>query len=261
LVKKQFPRDRLFKDEANRGGDLRADDGSLTFLNLAAFLREASPLWPQKADLFTSVPPQDIGRLASVLDILSQPLRRARFEGTTLIPSVIADLERSEVRITAFLAKLWSPSLGGEVATIFLNEFLRRIAVKAKVSMPTLEELSQGYSIACEQCPLGDQQDRLDMVIEGRDFIIAIEVKIGTIEGRDQLNRYVTSVRRRADGLGKRCHLVFLSPFKPSISSFPHAEWTDIVLAARTVLPALRSNWSVQHNFIHAFGNHVKEFL
>jgi hypothetical protein len=231
---------------------------------LEAYLAQAKPLLAMKLNPASVEPaPQDPMRLEQALAALRDPLRTARGEGATIIPAMMAALRQSEVDVTAMLAKLWSPALGGEASVLFLDAFLRRLGGKSEGELPNLERLGRrGYSVTCELCPLGDRQDRVDMVVEADDFMIGIEVKINADEGHAQLDRYVEALRRRAQGLGKEApYLVFLSRFKPpSDRRLIHALWSDVSAAARATLPRARRDWSVQHNFIHAFANHIDTF-
>jgi hypothetical protein len=90
---------------------------------------------------------------------------------------------------------------------------------------------------------LGQAENRVDLSIEGRDFLLIIEVKIDAGEGPVQLQRYDEILRAKAALLGKRPSLLYLSPRPPESApcGTVHARWTDVVSAAQEVGRAYKS--------------------
>ena len=76
------------------------------------------------------------------------------------------------------------------------------------------------YSIAAETWPLGNDDSRIDLAIEGAQFIIVIELKIDAREGIDQIEKYMNILRagekQASQGKDIRFHL-----FKPPCSVKP----------------------------------------
>jgi hypothetical protein len=208
-------------------------------------------------------PPPDVGKMGRFFEELKPLLASARKRGDFNNPWIIAGLKRDEVKNTAVLAGLWNPSAGGEMAVQFLNNFLEPLRTKAPDGheLPTLEQLQKHYSIGCEQCPLGDQSDRMDILIEGDEFLLCIEVKIDAILQPNQLQRYDAALQQRARGVSKKHSVVFLTVSKPSIQELAtHGTWKDVAAAARKTLSAKRSTWSFNQHLLEFFAQHVVKF-
>ena len=167
-------------------------------------------------------------------------------------PWALAGLKRVEVRNAATLAGLWRSSI---VGTAFLDAFLRRINVKER--LPERTVLEQGYGVRIEDCPLGLASDRVDITIEGRRFLVGIEVKIGAGLGPRQLERYVETIRTRA-GRDRRWAVVMLAPRPDTRPDVVPARWHDVAAAAEQIaeqFPADHHAWLVSQ-----FGAHVGTF-
>lgn len=198
-------------------------------------------------------------RLETVLSALSKVLGNARSAGAMINPWTVAGLKRREVRNAAVLAALWSPAQGGVTALRFLTEFLRRVDARDQ-SLPTAEDLVQGYTVRAECSPEGDLRDRVDLVLEGPRHIVGIEVKIGAGEGADQLDRYARSINNVAQGRDKAAVLIFLAPFAPSRADVLHANWSTVRSAAFAAVPSKRSDWTFMDHLVSSFGRHVATF-
>ncbi|QYC11511.1 PD-(D/E)XK nuclease family protein [Brevundimonas nasdae] len=104
-----------------------------------------------------------------------------------------------------FAAALWREA-AGETATEFDLRLLRRSAV--------------------EVCPLADQADRVDISLEGDDFVLFIEVKVDANLQPDQLGRYAEAARRSASLRSKLRHAVIY--LAPSLTLLPDTcVWID----------------------------------
>lgn len=127
-------------------------------------------------------------RLARVFAAFAAPLESHR-ERLRHNPWNMARLGRYEVRNAAVLAQLWDPVLSGPSARRFLRSYLARLADPAG-QLPTPDQLARPFRIRTEHCPTGNRSERVDITIEGEDFLLGIDVKIDAGEGHEQLVRY-----------------------------------------------------------------------
>lgn len=235
---------------------------------LGPLFAELRPHLSQDAAEISSTQPSarqdfELGDLAGLLGPLRAALQAARRQGGILNVWTIAGLRRDEVRNAGVLAAMFSAAESADRGSAFLEAFLDRIENGDRSRLPTREQLAAGYSVQTEACPLGAADDRVDLSIEGPDFILVIEVKIDAGEGREQLTRYETVLRRKAEALGKRAALVYLSPTRPKslpAGSF-YADWSTVVKAARSVVTHRpRMDRSVQDLLLRQFAEHVRQF-
>ena len=213
---------------------------------LETFLNAARPLQVAIAAGHTTrnVNTLDVLRLRGTLDAISPLLNKIRATGVGFNPWVAAGLKHNEVRNSAALASLWRTGTCGETARAFLLAFLERVRYPDDHLAFITNQILAGctYSVACEQCPMGEVTDRIDLLIEGEGFLLGIEVKIHAGLGERQLERYVSSLQRRAELSKQRLSLIFLAPndLRAGISA-GYASWNDIAGAARKVAKATRS--------------------
>lgn len=226
---------------------------------LERFCALASQLFPPRGVRHTH-PPIDEVKLASLLPHLSSALRKGRNSGCMLNPWTAAGLSRREVRNAAVLASLWSRTQCGEAGAQFLSEFFARVEQQSLTSLPSRDELADGYTVRTECCLDTDGADRVDLVVESSRHLVGIEIKIDAREGPQQLSRYITTIERSASRLNKRSAVILLAPFRPSSPQVLTAGWSAVRAAAQAALPVRRSNYSFTHQLIAAFGAHVRKF-
>lgn len=169
-----------------------------------------------------------------------------------------AGLKQDEVRNTAALA-WWldcngSHALGNELLTCLIE------ALTEQVNLPTLNEC-KNYRVIAEALPLGDIEDRIDIEIQGNDFLIFIEVKINAAEGPEQLQRYHDLLKKKADlyNLKKRA-LIYLTRYESPKTNVECLclSWRQLALALeRRKLPE-----SVNHTqqLLRQFCQHIQSF-
>lgn len=237
-------------------------------VRLGALLEELRPLIAAQAAKAASRPPphrrglerDDVARL---LDVLGPAVTAARLQGAVLNVWTTSGLRRDEVRnarvLAAMFSQVESPDRGGE----FLQAFLDRIGGGDRSRLPTRDELTSAYTVQTEACPLGAADDRVDLSIEGAGFICLIEVKIDAGEGREQLARYESVMRRKAEALGKRAVLIYLSPSRPNVlpAGAFYADWSIVAKSARAVVSQRpRNERSVQDLLLWQFAEHIRQF-
>jgi hypothetical protein len=113
--------------------------------------------------------------------------------------------------------------------------------------------------VRTEECPLGSETDRVDIAIDGPDFVLFVEVKIDALEGKEQLRRYAEAARRKANAYGKaHGRVIYLSPRPPLVPPPEVAVVTwRVVARALSALPRAGFNGALAHGFAH----HVRSFL
>lgn len=201
----------------------------------------------------------------ALVDCLAQirtSVQKVRASGAMINPWTLAGLGRKEVRNAAVLAGLWNPVMAGEAAIMFLSAFLRRVEAANDVRLPNFTALSRGYAILTEDCAAGQASERIDLTIEGPDYLIGIEIKIDAGEGKAQLERYHTALvaRAKSRGLmaaGLTSHLIFLAPRQPSLVGVPVANWRDVANAARA---AAGDSPTFFAHLLVAFADHIEKF-
>lgn len=190
--------------------------GLTSFFDRAAALRQASP--DQQLERLKSVLGDIIGsaqrglgprttlsadRLRAVLDAVGGPLADARRRGAFVNVWAVAGLGRSEVRTAAVLAWLLDPSGSHGGGDAYAQALWR----SAHDETPGFN-LSGLRRASPEVTPLGDGSDRVDIVLEGDDFLVFIEVKIDAGQQPGQLTRYAAAAARTAALRGKPHHAV-----------------------------------------------------
>jgi hypothetical protein len=207
------------------------DTASERIARLDAFLAAAHPYLHRGSP--TPLRRVDPTRLGEVLRQLREPLERQRAEGRALNVWSVAGLKRDEVRNTAVLAELLRHERLGDVARAFLAAIVER----ARAGVPEFPVIDPfgAYRVSTEVCPLGQRNTRVDLVIETDAHLLGIEVKIGAVEGLDQLARYAAALSDRAAQDGKMAALVYLSGWPPAVlpEHAAHITWRDVHQAAR----------------------------
>lgn len=205
----------------------------------------------------------DPAKLDALIAALQPAIASARAGGTLQNVWSMAGLKRDEVRNSAVLAALFNPVVSGQRGVAFLNMFLDLLRRPDRPGLPQQEDLARGYTVQTEACPLGAADDRVDLSIEGPDFLLLIEVKIGAGEGLEQLSRYDRVLRRKAETLGKRAALIYLSP-TPALAPPPgsiYASWRSVVRAANAVVRAhAATNQTFQDQLLRQFAHHARQF-
>lgn len=226
---------------------------------LARFFSDARPLLRARRRPHVERREIQPEQLAECFLLLAPALAEVRSAGLIMNPWTVAGLKRAEVRNAAVLASLWAPAQGGAMATAFLDAFLRRIETPDHL-LPATAQLARGYAVRTEHCPVGEASERVDLTIEGVDFLLGIEVKIDAGEGERQLDRYVSSVERWSELSGKPASVIFLAPFPSPTLGVLSASWSDVIAAARAVLPRKQRDFGFNHHLVDSFARHAAQF-
>lgn len=227
---------------------------------LARFLRDYREMRASLAasPQATRRPAADPAVLAGFLEALCSCC--ARWRQTDRISNIwaIAGLKRDAVRTTAALA--WWLDPAGEHG--FGNAILREVL--AALGAPLLSELSVDapYRVRTEYCAFGEATDRVDIVIDGPDFLLFIEVKIDAPEGPNQLNRYVRKASAFAQATGKPVFAVlYLSDAaRPDLPDLVvPLRWRAIADAIEAVRRADDQPNSFRSQAARQFAEHVRQ--
>lgn len=92
------------------------------------------------------------------------------------------------------------------------------------------------YKTRTEVWPLDDRESRIDIEIDDSRFLIFIEAKIASGEGRNQLQRYVELARLKADG--RPWAVVYLTPKGRSVENdrVTPASWNQVSGAVKSCI-------------------------
>lgn len=169
-----------------------------------------------------------------------------------------AGLKQDEVRNTVALA--WWLDCNGthNLKSIVLAQLLNTL--DKSDNLPTVDQLGN-YQVMVESLPLGDIEDRIDIEIQGDDFLIFIEVKINAREGPEQLKRYHDLLHKKADfyKLEKRA-LIYLTRYELSKTNIDClcVSWRQLALA----LERLKLSEEVGHtnSLLWQFCRHIQSF-
>ncbi len=165
--------------------------------------------------LQTSYQPLDPTGLRRLILALAEPLRHAPPITPSLNVWSVAGLKRDELRNAAVLAWFLNPQESHGLGPAFLTAFLEDVARKMPDWPQPVADVSR-TTVATEEWPLNSATDRVDIVLDGTDFVLFVEVKIDAPEGPDQISRYLAQVQRKAKATGRTYSgVVYLRPRRP----------------------------------------------
>ncbi|MEN3976272.1 PD-(D/E)XK nuclease family protein [Emcibacter sp. SYSU 3D8] len=208
----------------------------------------------------------DIVRLSETLFALAPLLMAARRDGAFIDIWKLSRVGRNEVRNCAVLAWIFDAHESHGKGNAVFAAFLRRLWSKhPKVSLPI--DPGERYAVFRELNPDGDEANRVDLVIDGPDFVIFIEAKIDAVEGNNQLARYLSLAKNRASRAGKPCYVViFLCPAANRGLSIPKtdhlvvATWRDVAAAIGEVERSTGDIESFAARLLGQFKSHIRKF-
>lgn len=222
---------------------------------LGAYLKAAHPLLATRQ---TPAPIIDIVRARHFLEKATDLLRQLRLSGAFIDLWAVAGLGRNEVRNATVLAWLLDPQGSHGFGASMIEQLIEFIARQANFT------ISKGglcaASVATEECPLGNDRDRVDISITGLDFVIFIEVKIDAREGDRQLERYVETLNAKRGSYGKEHGVVvYLSPraLGKTPAGVIEMTWRDM---RRILVDVARRETGLGQTMAIMFARHVQTF-
>lgn len=227
---------------------------------LSDFLSRARAL-RQPDDQPTSSPPPpraplDQTRLRQTLTALGPALGRRRRLAPDLNVWTVSGIGFDEVRVSSVLAWFLNPAGSHGEGSRFAD------AVWQAAGGDHLGFDLQGLRrSATEVCPLADLADRVDVVLDGDEFSVFIEVKVYAGLQPAQLERYLTAVELSAR-LRDKTHaaLIYLAPFPTKLPPGPclSLNWRKLATAFRTAARDCHTPL-VQQSALH-FAQHIETF-
>lgn len=215
---------------------LRAREAAGPAERLLAFLERYRALAPRKAG-----PRHDDrlhgldARLPVAIAAIATPIADARASGAFANVWSVAGLRRDEVRTASVLGWLLDPRGSHGRGTAFAGALWSAAGGEALGF-----DLSRLRRATTEVCPLGDQSNRVDIALEGDDFLVFVEVKLDAGLQPDQLQRYAVAATNAAALRGKpHAAVIYLAPWKaPLPAGCVHVTWRDVARAIRKACPA-----------------------
>jgi hypothetical protein len=176
---------------------------------LRGFLAACSPLQLRLAASISAPAPEstldwterlpDFARLIDVLRPALDAQARLHRAGGRINVWAASDLGRDEMRnskVLAWLLDRWgSHGQGAEL----LGALLDRVDMGCE-GFPGSKTTDQPYWTSVESCPLGEQDSRIDIEIDGPGLLLFVEVKIDAPETAGQLDRYFALAEAKARG-------------------------------------------------------------
>lgn len=175
----------------------------------------------------------------------------------------VSDLGQDEVRNCKVLAWLLNQQGSHGQGCDILAALLNHIKPIAK-QFPTSVSATDKYWTRLESCPMGESESRVDIEINGAEFLLFIEVKIGAQETSDQLDRYLSIAQAKA---GKRKFgVIYLTKF----GQLPHrfidktelpicaASWTDLIRVVQMQINKLPKCYS--RDVLGQYVQHLRSF-
>lgn len=212
----------------------------------------------------------DANKLAEFLRSLEQPLQIAKQSGWLCDPWQVAGLKRDEVRNSRVLSWLLNPrgshGFGDKLLVALLAEINQHLA---KNEQPILGlTVSKNCRVKEEQCPDGDQSNRVDIEISDANFYLLIEVKIQALEGEQQLARYGDIAAKRA--VNKPWGMIYLTPRGNQsksagkwIDKVTPMSWQQLAHILANALPKKKETEAhamVTALLAHSFFRHIRQF-
>lgn len=190
----------------------------------------------------------------SFFTIFAQTLHASSASGNHVDIFGIDEIGRHELRYSAVLAWLLSSTADHGQGRLFFNVFLDYLHKKFPEATKMLA-FSGGYSVTTEASVEKDK--RMDIVIEGQENLIIIEVKVDAKEHGNQMSGYAEWLRNQP---GKSGGLIYLTRdgLKCSSKDALSLSWKDI---AQCLHIALKQHENSHAGFMHSLsGNIIRQY-
>lgn len=222
---------------------------------MSHFLALASPHLSWETAIATpDVAAIDLGRLLGRLQPLLADASRDMADASDIW--AIIGLGRNEVQTARVLTWLLDPRGSHGMGAGYLSAFWERIP---EVQRPFA--LAGARKAMRETVPLGDSKNRIDIEVEGDDFVLFVEVKVDAIEQPEQIQRYHQLAEKKAKIRGRsRFAVIFLAPFVPERlpTNCFHLRWSDVSAAIRSAHRNTGRTNQVAIALAVSFSQHVK---
>ena len=169
----------------------------------------------------------DYKQLQSFLKEVEAAINHSKKNGDFVNVWEIAGIDDDELKNTQILS--WFLDINGShgQGNIFLKKLLDYLKISDNKNK--LDHYIKDYNTYTEFCPLGDNSNRIDLVIEGEEILIYIEVKINSLEHNDQTTRYSKILEKSTKKIKK---LIYLT--KSGVSSHSKQAnsltWNEVAL-------------------------------
>jgi hypothetical protein len=234
--------------------------------SLERFFEEFSPLRSVLGEQPAARPAVlegDLVGLANFFNGFGERVSELRRLGDFINVWEVAGLKRVELRNAAVLAWLLDPNQTHGCGSAILDAFIRGLATKRHGQFPLPTKVSSSYLVLTEAYLLNNMESRVDVVIDGPDFVAIIEVKIDAPESEQQVKRYLELAKAKATS--RPYYVIFLSrKRRPELSDDPHfvaATWNDVAVAIPEAIKSTSASFvSFGHRLLIQFAQHVRRF-
>jgi len=189
---------------------------------------------------------------------LRRPIEYFEQSGLLADPWGAASLRRNEVRNAAVLSWFLDPRGDHGCGDALLLYVLERVRYVIGDQIPA--KPSTSCKVAVEECPDGENANRVDILIDDDQFVLIFEVKIDATEQDEQLKRYCGIAAARA-GSKRHWAVIFLTTDGRApktagvhISKVILLSWKDIAAALGRV--ALGAS-TIPKFLASSFANHI----
>ncbi|MBF0680339.1 MAG: PD-(D/E)XK nuclease family protein [Devosia sp.] len=236
--------------------DLKEVDADLAIAQrVSNFLRDAAPHLKEAQSFSTYLPASS--QLRVLLDKLAPALvnNRTHADGAADIWQIIG-LGRDEVRTGRILTWLLDPRGSHGLGTAFLSSLWRHLPEQHRPF-----DIATARRARRETVPLSDKVSRIDIEIEGAEFLLFIELKISAAVGKGQLQKYDKLGQDKAHLTGNRRRaLMLISPENPQ--DLPencfHLSWTHVATAIEAVVRERRGANNISIGLAASFAEHLR---
>ena len=190
---------------------------------------------------------------------LIAPLQRGLFVDVWKL----ARLQRDELRHAAILRWLLDERGSHSYGSRFLSAWLKYLSASNSIAGVVTTAVQGRYFASTETYPLGNDESRIDIEIEGQTFLVFVEVKVDAPEGREQVRKYLSLATAKA--VGRPFLVIFLSTSKdrtlsaesPNVLS---ASWKELALVLQDVVRAMaQGSPRLSDELIVQFARHIGE--
>ena len=187
-------------------------------------------VWPVEQAIVYKIDLQLLGNFITDFKPLLEVVRAERRFGNNVKIWEVAGLGCDEVRVCSVFKWFLDCHAEHGQGDSLLSEIVKSLPNKP-TQFPTAETIQvKPYWISVETCASGDRASRIDIEIEGEEFLLFFEVKIYAGETNDQLKRYLKIADMKAGN--RPWGIIFLAP-KGITTSICHPQllkisWKDV---------------------------------